>query len=221
MKNKILIKLKNIFYISLPEKIQVTANEFTLNPSILLPLESGLDGIQETIKNLSWEMIIAAILKVLLHNPKHKDIEYYQSLVFAVRPQIIEELTNAAFAKITLKDYDFAEEILTSLTILSPKNDACKLNLALIFDDRCILYKENKNEVQNQIYFEKAKKLYGEIMKSPTPVLQAYYYAALFFARSEENDRAIQYLNHFIQFSDDETKIENAKKIIGIIEKEN
>lgn len=217
-RNEALNKLSKINYISLPATMEAETEGFKLDPSVLLPIESQVEDIQQTINALSWEMIIAAILKIMAWDPEHKDIPYYRQLITAVRPDIIEELTRAAFAKSNSHDYELAEEILTALSILAPENTACMLNLALLQDDRSAIYRQNGNEELQNKYEISTKACYDKLINSnQEPPLLALYYAALFYARIEDYTSAKTLLSKFIDQTDDKKKKTIAEKVLNTI----
>ncbi len=212
--------LENIYFISIPEKLSPYFEDLEISPTLLLPIENHLNEIEDLIKNLSLEMIVAGMLKVMVIDPSHKDIPSYRTIIAKVKPNLAEELTHAAYAKINLKNYDVAEEIFNSLLAFDPDDSVTQLNLALLYDDKAILYRESNNETQLEIYTQKAKVLYDSIMGGEDPLIQAYYYAALFYARNFEAEKAKLLLTYFIEHSDKQDKIESAKKILDIINEE-
>ena len=112
-------ELGAIVFISLPEGFTRQIGDFTIDPSILIPVEL-LEG-QEELKStdLTWEMIIAAMLKILVYVPDHEHAEYYRGFVLAAKPSIIEDLSRSGIAKAKSRDFEVAEELFKALISLA------------------------------------------------------------------------------------------------------
>ena len=83
--------------------------------------------------NVPPEMIFAGILTVLAYDNKNEYLDYYRKLIISARPDIKQELTEAAILKTRNEDFDIAEEIFLSLRGLDPNDIAIILNTALFF----------------------------------------------------------------------------------------
>ena len=213
-------KLDKIMYISLPEHFQAATKGFNLDSSILLPIESNQNEINETLKKLSWELIIAAILKILAYNPNHKDIEYYKKLTVAIKPDIMVELTQGAFIKASQKNYELAEEILTALQQLFTSSAICQLNLTLILDERSSIYRQNKNSPLHIEYQKKAYDNYTTLFTMKNIPIDAYYHGGLFFCRYENHEQGLKILEYFIKNGTDKKQLKNAKNLVSTIKSE-
>ena len=105
-----------------------------------MPIEIPFGEDEWQIKDLSWEMIIAAMLKIFAWDPSHKDIEYYRNFIHAVRPDINEEMTQTGIIKAGDKDYEISEELFLSLAHFNPNIEQNFTNLALVYEDQAELY---------------------------------------------------------------------------------
>ena len=205
--------LKNIVYISLPENMQ-SYKILPLEPSVLLPVEINPDNGISDINNLSWEMIIAAMLKILAHNPAHENADYFRTLVLAIRPDINNEMTNAAIAKAKEKDFDIAEEIFMSLTNLQPDNFASALNLSLLYEERADSYTALSRDDLAEVYNEKAFESYKKLIEINPESPDAHFNFGLFFLKRNSFEKASEHLELFLSKSTDNPKKKKVKEIL-------
>jgi tetratricopeptide (TPR) repeat protein len=213
--------LKNIVYISIPEEFIGTIGDFEINPSILLPVELPPGDTSYQMENLSWEMIVSAMLKILSSSNEDKNIDYYRNFVLAVRPGITEELTEAAIFKAKNQDYDLAEEMFLALVGLAPENSRFQINLALFYEQRAEAYAKIKNSVFQEEYLEKAFDRYVYLLSLDEIPTEVFLNAGHFFFNRKNFDSAIKYLQMYIDNADDPEKISHAKLIITEIESNN
>ena len=78
--------LQNIMYVALPEGTERQIGEFTIDPEIMIPVEISEGNETWTMQNLSWELIVASMLKVLVHDSGHLHADYYRNFVTAAKP---------------------------------------------------------------------------------------------------------------------------------------
>ncbi|MDC7124271.1 MAG: tetratricopeptide repeat protein [Spirochaetales bacterium] len=205
--------LKNIVFLSIPENMN-GLDVLPIDPSILLPVEIDPARGVSDIANLSWEMIIAAILKIFAHNPEHKDAEYYRKLVNALRPDLLNEMTNAAIVKVNEKDFDISEEIFKALINFAPDKSISHLNLALLYEQRADTYSEiNKTDLANE-YYDKAFEKYKEILKIENVTEEFFYNFGIFLLKRNNIDKAEELLSIYIERSSDSKKVKYVKSVI-------
>lgn len=208
--------LKNIVYISIPDNIK-NIDQMPIDPSILLPVEIDPDSGYSDISNLSWEMIIAAALKILAHNPEHEHAEYFRKLIPAIKPDIKVELTNAAIVKAGEKDFDIAEELFLSLTNLFIGDFTSELNLSLLYDERADSYhaldKSELAESYNELAFESYKRLLTDHPDSA----DAHFNFGLFYLKKSSFEKAVPHLEFFLKHGEDEDKKKKVDNILSQI----
>ena len=208
--------LKNIVYISLPENLQSYKN-LPLEPSILLPVEIDPDNGYSDISNLSWEMIIAAMLKILAHNPKHDNAEYFRTLILTIRPDVNSEMTNAAIVKVREKDFDIAEEIFLSLTNLLPEDLTPLLNLSLLYEERADSYSAIGKDDLSELYNEQAFESYKKLLEKAPESEDVNFNFGLFYLKRSNFDKASLHLEKFLSISTDNKKNKKVKEILSQI----
>ncbi len=77
MNNNRSTPLANIVFVSIPEETVENFKDFKLDPSILLPVEVPEGEDNWYINDLSWERIIAAMMKIFAWQSDHENIEYF------------------------------------------------------------------------------------------------------------------------------------------------
>ena len=160
---------KQLIYIKMPEEYALTAKIPGFDSSIPLPLlltDEGKDFRPETI---SEEMILAGMLNVFAYERDNQHIAYYRDIFKELRPNILEEMTNAAILKIKNADFDLAEQLLFALEGLFPENMQTKLNVALLMDERARFYEQAGAEDYADYYTDKAFQAYKEVLAGSPP----------------------------------------------------
>ena len=97
-----------IIFLSVPESLRGHVDDsFSIDPDIPLPVEVPENF---SMDELSWEMIIAGMLRIIADGSKEECADYYRRFVLAVRPGIMNEFTEAAILKARNGDFDLALE---------------------------------------------------------------------------------------------------------------
>ncbi|HAK45303.1 MAG TPA: hypothetical protein DCO79_05220 [Spirochaeta sp.] len=210
--------LKNIVYISLPEKMK-SYDLLSIDPSILLPIELDPDSGYADLTNLSWEMIIAAMLKIIAHNPDHENADYFRSLTLAVRPDISSEMTTAAIAKAGEKEFDIAEEIFQSLINLQAGELSALHNLALLYEERADSYTSLGRDDLAEEFNEKAFGTYKQLLEAAPESADAHFNFGMFYLKRSNFEKTVEHLEIFLSKSTDSKKKKRVKDILEQIGK--
>jgi Flp pilus assembly protein TadD len=160
----------DLIFISLPESIRRDIGSFTVDPAILLPVEVPRDAPAWNLENLSWEMILAGILRLLSRDPRHPHADYYRGFAFAVKPDIRKTLEASAAVKAGNKDFDTAEDFFRIVAGLDPEDQTAALNLALLFEQREEVYSTLQKHDLAEEYRKKTDAAYRELAERPDPV---------------------------------------------------
>ena len=214
-------RLENIIYIAVPENLERSIGEFQIDPDVMLPVESTTGTDRYDIHDLAWEQILAAMLKILAYAPEHEDAEYYRGFVLAVRPDIIDELTQTAILKARNREYDLAEEIFLALSGLQPGDQRPLVNLALLYEERSTTASAAGNESAAEDFAEQAFDVYRTIMDSDDVLPEAHFNAGYFHLRQRSYDRARTHLEAYRQSGDDPDKVKEVTGIIHEIDSQN
>lgn len=210
--------LRNIVFIDLPETSEIHVREFELNPAIPLPMEAeyGVEAIDP--EDISWEAIIAGILKVLAYRPGHRNADYFRGFVCAARPGIKEELTEAAIFKARNGNIDLAEELFLALIGLFPNSPQTLVNLALSYEARyrTALAADDREEVER--HRDEVLVTYQRAFDVDPLFPDAHFNLAFFQSEISENERCLRHLNLYLKYGSDQEKLEQARTLKEQIE---
>jgi len=205
--------LDNIVYVSIPEDIE-GIDSLPVDPSILMPVELPEPDSELNLQELSWEMIIVAMLRILAYDPEHKHAEYFRNLLTAVKPDIKSELLEAGVIKARNKDFDIAEEIFLALSNLFTDDLASAVNLALVYEEHGEAYERiGKDEYADRCY-EQAFDAYKKALAIDPDSPEAHLNAGTFCLKRRNFDKALLHLDAFIGLSDDANKKKKAQDMI-------
>ena len=204
-------KLNHIIYISIPEELNHSIGNLKLNPHILIPVEvpEGMNPSDWDSRDLSWEMIISGMLKVLAYDRDHKDLPYYREFIKASRPEIAAELTQSAVIKAQTGDFELAEEIFQALIGLEPNDLRSRLNLTLLHENRLKTMEGIERETFDSLIGEE----YGELISHGEDLPDIYFNAAWFFYNRQDFDRAFELSSSYLVLGEDENKRSEAEKL--------
>ncbi|MCL2759624.1 MAG: hypothetical protein FWD22_05380 [Treponema sp.] len=84
-----------IVFLPVPDSFKNQYNKsgeaFPINPRIPIPVEIPQDGDESNISNLSMDMIISGMLRVIEEKQAKKEwLDYYSGFVLFLRPDILE-----------------------------------------------------------------------------------------------------------------------------------
>ena len=181
---------KQLIYIKMPEEYALAAKIPGFDSSIPLPLLLTDEGNEFTAESISEEMILAGMLNVFAYERDNQHIAYYRDIFKELRPNILEEMTNAAILKIKNADFDLAEQLLFALEGLFPENMQTKLNVALLMDERARFYEQAGAEDYADYYTDKAFQAYKEVLAAEPPLPDAFFNAGFFFIRQKNFPKA-------------------------------
>lgn len=206
--------LKDIYYISIPESFSKNIESFIIDSSIKLPIETnGLDNWNP--ESLSWESIISAMLKIMAYDRENSNTEYYREFIKAVRPNIIQELTDSAIFKSSENNFVLSKEIFMAIDGLEPNKDRNLLNLAVLYENESDWYKRKGDREKELESLEHSKMIYMQLLDNETILTDTYFNGGFFFIKIRDYEKAELCLTAFIEYSDDEDKIEKAKKLLS------
>ncbi|WP_028975339.1 tetratricopeptide repeat protein [Spirochaeta cellobiosiphila] len=206
--------LGNIYFVSIPESWSTKYPELPIESDTLLPVEISGDIKNWNMTDMSWEMILSGMLKVLAYHRHHKSIKAYRDLVFYLKPDIETELTSVALLKAEQKEYSLAEEIFLSLQGLYPKKSVYLLNLALLYENMSIHYASIGQKDVSLEHEEKARALFDSTVDETMP-WEFYYHGGLFYLRHNSLIKGIEYLKTYLDKGQDKDKRQIAQNWIG------
>jgi tetratricopeptide (TPR) repeat protein len=206
--------LESIVFISLPEELDRNIGGFLIDPSILIPVEL-LPGQEEwEAQELSWEMIIAAMLKILVYQPEHEHASYYRDFILAARPTIVEDLSESGIAKAKGRDFEIAEEIFQALISLNDQDVHSMLNLALVHEEHAEVYEQAQRTQYAEEYKELAFETYRNALAVSPDNEHVHFNAAHFYLKQHNSEKAREHFERFMALSDDRKRREGVEKLL-------
>jgi len=217
--------LPGVFFLSVPESLRGKLGEnsgFSINPDIPIPVEIPEDSENLNMEDLSWEMIISGMLRVISSGEETQDrLNYYRNFVLAVKPSILEEFTEAAILKVRNGDFDLSLEIFNALKGLFPVSPSVLLNRALALEEKASML-EQKGGGESEKAFMEAEAAFDEAIALEPPFPEVYFNAGFFYLNRKDFFRAGEYFSLYIgnvELTETENKkINKAKAILKEIE---
>ena len=204
----------SIVFIKLTEDMKRDINGFTVDPAVPLPVEK-LPGKPDYDPNdLSWEMIIAAMLKILAYQRDFKHCDYYRQFIKAVKPDLFKEMTQVGIFKAGNKDFAIAEEIFLALEGLEPDDIPNLLNLARVYEEHAKSLKESGDDCCEEEYNDKAYEIYKKALEKDPLNADIHFYAGAFFLSQSNYIKAREHLADYISLGSNEERKAAAQEII-------
>ncbi|MCQ2603667.1 MAG: tetratricopeptide repeat protein [Spirochaetia bacterium] len=205
---------ENIVFIKIKEDMKREINGFVVNPDIPLPVEklAGSDNFDP--EQLSWEMIISAMLKILAYDRDFEHAEYYRQFVKAVKPDLFNEMTKVGIYKASNRNFDIAEEIFMALEGLEPDDIPNILNLARCYEERAKYCRESGDECCEDKYNDLAYETYKRALDIDPMYPDTHFYAGAFFLGQSNYIKAREHLADYVSMGKDDDKKKAAQEVI-------
>ncbi len=207
--------LQDLVFIRLPSSMERDLGDFHIDPSIEIPVQipAGKDNLEST--EISIELLVAGMLKIIAFDPEHKNFPYYRDFVLAVQGDAPEELNLAAIAQEQKENYDFAEELFLTVNHLSPQSPTF-INLATFYSKRASL--DTSKGTAYDFYQQKSMETLKEgiaLFADDAPLLGELGFFHLYQGSVEI---AKEYLDRFLEVSPEGEKKSHVQKIMGDID---
>ena len=204
--------LENLVYVSLPEAFDREIGSFKPDSAIPLPVETA--GNTFDPRNLSAEAIVAGMLRVLAWSPENEHADYYRAFVRAVKPDLLNVLTEAGILKARSRAWDVAEEIFLALIGLYPEVPEPLLDLAVLYEDRAESLGSAGDEEGAERHTELAFDRYKELLSREPPFPEAFLNAGFFFLRSKNWEKAASLLETYVRIGAPGEKRDKAEAVV-------
>ena len=225
--------LDSIYFIDLPENFSLSDAAFPIDKTIQLPVQqkdSDAPGVFNP-SEITMEQILAGILTVLAYDKKNPNLDYYRSILKKAKPNIKQELCEAAILKTRNEDFDLAEEIFMALHGFDPEDVAIVLNMALFLDQRGDSYRRAGLFEDADAYDADAESYYIQAMEAEPPLPDAFFNAGFFYLKQHKYREAKDSFETFVALNagatDEELgengqyKLSRAQEIIENINNQN
>jgi len=215
-----------LYYLQVPPELAREVGNFRLDPSIPLPVEgrwsAGKADQVPNLEDLSWEQIVAAMLKIMAWERGHADFAYYRDFILAVRPEVWQELSATGIVKAQAKEFRLAEEIFLALEGLDPSHPRTLLNLALLYDEEAEALSQRGESAEAEDLLVHAQKKFSQALVTTPPLPDAFFYAGFFHLKQKNLDRAKGLFEAFFELAKEDTKkIDAARRALAEAEKQN
>jgi tetratricopeptide (TPR) repeat protein len=212
-----------IVFLSVPENLRGHIDDddhFSINPDIPIPVEIPEGKDELNLEELSWEMIISGMLRIIADSGQQQDenLNYYRHFVLRVRPSIMDEFTEAAILKARNGDFELALEILDSLRGLFPFSPVVMLNRALVLEERASML-ERRNKAGAEAAFQDAEAAYAEALALRPPFPNTHFNAGFFYLDRKDFSRARECFSLYVDIAEDRERINQAESIVKSIDK--
>jgi len=227
-----------VVFLAVPEflynDMHSLSHHFELDPAILLPVE--LPPGENTLNpaNLSLEMILSGMLRIVsacsrnnsrvissygrndpsdsprgMKNIPPEWVDYYRGFILTVKPEIFHEFTGASIVKAENGEFETALEISAVLEGLFPNSPGVLLNKALILENAATELEKNGHAAgkENALALE----AYEAAMSLEPVLADTFFNAAFFFMRRRDFTRAKDCFSRYIELGDEsENSLENS-----------
>lgn len=206
--------LQDLVFIRLPSSMERDLGTFRIDPSIEIPVQlpEGKDSLETT--EISMELLIAGMLKIIAFDPDHKNFPYYRDFVLAVQADAPTELNLAAISQEQKGNYDFAEELFLTVNHLAPLRETF-INLATFYSKRASL--DTTKGTSYDFYQQKSMETLKEgvtLFEDDEALLSELGFFHLYQGNVEI---AKEYLDRFLEVAGEGEKRTHVQKIMGDI----
>ena len=192
--------LDSIYFIDLPENFSLSDAAFPIDKTIQLPVQqkdSDAPGFFNP-SEITMEQILAGILTVLAYDRKNPNLDYYRSILKKAKPNIKQELCEAAILKTKNEDFELAEEIFMALHGFDPEDVAIVLNMALFLDQRADSYRRAGLFEDADAYDADAESYYIQAMEAEPPLPDSFFNAGFFYLKQHKYREAKDSFETFV-----------------------
>ncbi len=197
--------LKDVYFISMEGRKNFSIGNFIVDENIALPIYvENKKGISQ--EDITPENIIKGMINVLTDDPENEHLDYYRKFIFAVKPDIIENLSRVAYEAEKNDNYTVAIDIFKILYILSNNSDEQLLNLAVCHDEYSQVLLSEGNESEADRYEELSYQFYKKIEEIENKSENMLFYLGRFYLIKENYEKAIEFFRSFVEIAKDQER---------------
>ncbi len=182
--------LDSLVFLSIAPDAHIASHLPDIDFSVPLPVQKTSADARFDPSELTAEMIMAGILTVLAYDTGNEHVPYYRKLLEAMRPNIKQELCEAAIFKARNEEFAAAEELFQALRGYAPDDTAVILNTALFYDEYADSYRQSGLYEDADASDALAHEYYRKALAAEPPVPDVFFNAAFFYAKQRNFSRA-------------------------------
>ncbi len=193
-------QLQDIIFISINSEMETSNKEFIVDPTIPVPvqLQDGKDSL-DIDNGVTIAMIASGLIKVIAHQEEHEHISYYKDLLFALQPDIVQELQLGAVSKAKVGELDFAIELSLAAVHLNDQIPELFVNLATLYAQHAKHAQDKEDNEQFDFYTKKQLEILrrGLTVHPLSHILLSEYGIVQLFHSNDEI--ALEYLTKYLE----------------------
>jgi tetratricopeptide (TPR) repeat protein len=209
-----------VIFLSVPESLrgqietlskgqEADGQGFVIDPAIPIPVELSPGMTNLDLGELSWEMILSGMIRVIADDPDDEDAPYYRRFVLSVKPDMLAEFTEAAIIKARNGDYALALEIIAALEGLFPRSPVVLLNKALILEKQA----ENQENAGLEPETDLVYQAYQDVLSVQPRFPNGFFNAGFFFMKQGNFETAKECFQTYVMLMEDAEKHEEPEKL--------
>jgi tetratricopeptide (TPR) repeat protein len=206
-------QLQDIIFISINSEMETSNKEFIVDPTIPVPvqLQDGKDSL-DIDNGVTIAMIASGLIKVIAHQEEHEHISYYKDLLFALQPDIVQELQLGAVSKAKVGELDFAIELSLAAVHLNDQIPELFVNLATLYAQHAKHAQDKEDNEQFDFYTKKQLEILrrGLTVHPLSHILLSEYGIVQLFHSNDEI--ALEYLTKYLEVAPKSDKREIIEK---------
>jgi tetratricopeptide (TPR) repeat protein len=206
-------QLQDIIFISINSEMETSNKEFIVDPTIPVPvqLQDGKDSL-DIDNGVTIAMIASGLIKVIAHQEEHQHMPYYKDLLFALQPDIVQELQLGAVSKAKVGELDFAIELSLAAVHLNDQIPELFVNLATLYAQHAKHAQDKEDNEQFDFYTKKQLEILrrGLTVHPLSHILLSEYGIVQLFHSNDEI--ALEYLTKYLEVAPKSDKREIIEK---------
>jgi tetratricopeptide (TPR) repeat protein len=198
--------LSRIVYLDVPESLRgqmESSAAFEIDPSIPIPAEIPPGEERLPVEQLSWEMIVSGMIRVVTARPEGEHADYYRRFISVVKPSLLDDFFNAAVIKAESGSFEIAAEIAEALRAVYPHSPRPYMASALVAERRGDAALSESLDDAAEAYFDEAASFYQSAAAETPPLPAVFFNAAYFYMKRGHFSRALSLFNEFLACTDE------------------
>jgi cytochrome c-type biogenesis protein CcmH/NrfG len=208
-------QLDTVVFIALPVEMRDLVQSIHIPTGVLLPVETGMDPKHWDPTNLTWEMILAGMVKVTAWQPDHEHHLFYRQFLLQAQPSIVNDLIQLGIGYAEAEQFTEAEEMFRASAAIAPERPEGLVNLALTMERRGDALLQLGRDEDAELVWEATAAVYRSALAtfSPPPT-ELLMNGGLFFIKIQNIPQGMVYLQEFSSLTTDESAQQRVDHIL-------